>query len=349
MQSDNPPDSWKLLSNNFKDLARGWFIKRAENVGIDWYGLVSENKKDMTKLKEFYETSSDNDIIYPSYYVQAFHGYDTGNLNWDAALEGEAATLSMAISYWKEANPIVTQDWLRYNVSNNIKNYVRESSPYLHIDNIVDIGCSVGISTEFLYKTFREATNISGVDLSPFFIAMAKLRAENFNFPIQYFHKNAEDMNIIPDSSQELVVCNFIMHELPEEATINVINEAYRILKPGGVIAIVDLTPRVINNNFLVSKFRKWAFEVTEPHIYGYYKRNLSDMLKNAKFHRVDNVKNDPINSIWMGSKLENIFTEYDYYEGEYEVNDTEKTSSNKNVRDNNDETLLKYTTLEYV
>ena len=133
---------------------------------------------------------------------------------------------------------------------------------------------------------------------------MAKLRAENFKFPIQYFHKNAEDMNTISDSSQELVVCNFIMHELPEEATINVINEAYRILKPGGIIAIVDLTPRVINNNLLVSKFRKWAFEVTEPHIYEYYSSNMTNMREDTGFFNIQEKTNDPMNNIWLGTKV---------------------------------------------
>lgn len=350
MKSDSPPDSWKLLSQSFKDVARKWFIKRAEDVGIDWYGLVTENKKDMNRLKELYESSMDHSIIYPNYYTQAFHGYDTGNLNWDAALEGEAATLSMAVNYWKEANPITTQDWLRYNVTNNIQNYIRESSPYLHISNILDVGCSVGISTEFLYKTFRDAKNITGLDLSPFFIAMAKLRSEKFKFPINYYHKNGEDMVVIDDNSQELVVCNFIMHELPEEATINIINEVYRILKPGGVIAIVDLTPRAINDNLLVNKFRKWAFEVTEPHIYGYYNRNLLQILSDSRFHKVECVKNDPINSIWFGSKLEDIFTEYDYYEEEYKNIPSIDTEIVENTKNNDDEeTLLKYSRVEFV
>ena len=307
--SDNPPELWKLLSRNLKNTARDWFINRAERVGIDWNGLVLENKKDMQKLKELYNSSSDPNMIYPSYYTQPFHGYDTGNLNWDAALEGEAATLSMAVNYWKEANPVKTQDWLRYNVTNNIKNYIHENTPHLETNNILDVGCSVGISTEFLYKTFREAENVNGLDLSPFFVAMAKLRAEKFDFPIKYFHKNAEVMNNIHDNSYEVVVCNFIFHELPEQATINIIKEVNRILKPGGIIAIVDLNPKVVNDNLLLSKFRKWAFEVTEPHIYGYYKRDLKKLLEDNLFLNVQTTRNDPINTIWMGIKLDTVLS----------------------------------------
>ena len=331
--SDSPPELWKLLSKNLKDTARDWFVKRAEKVGIDWNGLVLENKKDMERLKEIYDEITDNSIIYPKYYTQPFHGYDTGNLNWDAALEGEAATLSMAINYWKEANPVKTQDWLRYNITNNINHYMCEYSPYLTMDNILDVGCSVGISTEFLYKTFREAKKVDGLDLSPFFIAMAKLRSEKFNFPIEYYHKNAEQISNFNDNSYDLIVCNFIFHELPEQASKNIINEIYRLLKPGGVIAIVDITPKVVNDNFLLSKFRKWAFEVTEPHIYGYYKRDLKKLLENNDFLDVKVVRNDPINSIWMGCKLDNVL-DID----PINKNDKNKNSINENNKINNKE-----------
>ena len=345
--SDTPPELWNLLSKNLKSGARDWFIKRAEKSGIDWSGLVSENNKDMNRLKELYIENNDNTLVYPKYYVQPFHGYDTGNLNWDAALEGEAATLSMAVNYWKEANPIKTQDRLRYNITNNIKKYIKTSSPELHVKNIIDVGCSVGISTEFLYKTFRTSKNVVGIDLSPFFIAMAKLRSEKFDFPIEYYHLNAENMNKVEQNSQDLIICNFIMHELPEEPTKNIIDEIYKKLKPGGVIAIIDLTPKSLTDNFFISSFRKWAFEVTEPHIYGYYKRDLNELLK-SNFYYVDSVKNDPLNTIWMGVKLEETGSEYDYYDiDNYNKNKIEEEEEDDEKKYN--ETLLRYSQLELV
>ena len=49
--------------------------------------------------------------------------------------------------------------------------------------------------------------------------------------------------------------------------------------------------------------FRKWAFEVTEPHIYNYYKRDTIKMLREAGFVNIRKNSNDPLNSIWFGTK----------------------------------------------
>lgn len=301
MSSDTPPPVWKTLSRAFKDSARNWFVNRAEAMGIDWKYLVENNKRSILRIEELRKESTDYTMEYPSYFTQPFHGYEDGNLNWDAALECEPATLNMAASYWKQINPITTQDWLRYNVSKNIKSYITNSSlikdPYM----ILDVGCSIGISSEYLHKSFRNS-EIEGVDLSPYFIAMAKFRAEKYDFPINYYHRNAEYTHM-EDKKYGLTVCSFVMHELPESATINILEEMKRVLIPGGTIAIVDLTPKTLKSNF-VTTFRKWAFEVTEPHIYGYYERDMKTLLTEAGFINVKEIKNDPMNSVWLASKF---------------------------------------------
>jgi hypothetical protein len=77
----------------------------------------------------------------------------------------------------------------------------------------------------------------------------------------------------------------------------------YDLLNDGGVLAVVDLDPKKVKNNLIVSTFRKWAFEVTEPHIYEYYNTNMDLLLKNQGFEYVTAVSNDPINTIWLGKK----------------------------------------------
>lgn len=301
MTSQNPPELWTALSSVLKTNARGWFVNRAEKMGIDWTYLKEQNVLKLERLKELKNSSTDYTMTYPEYYKQPFHGYDQGNLNWLAAVECEPATLSIALNYWKEVNPLTTQDWLRYNISKNIKAYLKNTSLISQPKTILDVGCSVGISSEFLYKSFRDS-NITGIDLSPFFVALAKLRAEEFDIPIQYMHRNAENTHFDKDTF-DLVTCNFLMHELPEHATKNILEEIRSILVSGGTIAIIDLTPKSLKNDFFVSQFRRWAFEVTEPHIYGYYNRDINLLLTQAGFVNVKQIKNDPINSVWLASK----------------------------------------------
>ena len=163
----------------------------------------------------------------------------------------------------------------------------------------MDIGCSVGISTEYLYKTFPLAQRLIGVDLSPYFISIASYRAINNKYPILYLHANAEDVQL--KKKFDLIVCNFILHEVPSEPTKKIIKNLKSMLNENGVLAVVDLDPSKVQNNLVVSTFRKWAFEVTEPHIYEYYSSNMTEWFQDAGFKQVEKVSNDPINSIWMG------------------------------------------------
>ena len=52
---------------------------------------------------------------YPDYYVQPFHAYEEGNLNWLAAFEVESATYSMALRTFPEEglSPAQAQQRLR--------------------------------------------------------------------------------------------------------------------------------------------------------------------------------------------------------------------------------------------
>lgn len=49
-------------------------------------------------------------VTYPAYYLQQFHAYEEGNLNWEAAFEVEAATYGMAMRAWPaEVRPRVAR------------------------------------------------------------------------------------------------------------------------------------------------------------------------------------------------------------------------------------------------
>jgi len=314
MRQETPNTLWSTLSSTFKNNARDWFIQRAERKNISWNSITNKYKTPNNKqiLMELYNVIEDKDIEYPSYYTQPFHGYDTGNLNWLAAQEGEAATLSMSVNYWDNVSPYIAEQWVRLNVSSHINNYIKTQQldyPY----HILDMGCSIGVSTEYLYNSFRRTKNIQGLDLSPYFLSVASFRKHERNLSINYIHGNAENTKL-PARSYNMIVCNFMLHEVPNNATKNILNEIYRILKPGGVIVIVDLDPIRVQNNLIVSQFRKWAFEVTEPHIYEYYKHDMNVRLLDANFKYIVTNKNDPINRVWIGTKQNNEYTMHKHY-----------------------------------
>tara|TARA_Y100000816_G_scaffold46048_2_gene28859 strand:- start:197 stop:1165 length:969 start_codon:yes stop_codon:yes gene_type:complete len=292
------PTLWDVLSNNLKENARNWFIQRAERSGIDWNAITYRYEKDLDKLDFIYQQVNNNSMVYPSYYTRPFHGYDDGNLNWLAALEGEAATLSMAVNYWKGNDPTTTENWLRYNITQNLLNYINKHGGNKPKD-VLDVGSSVGISTEYLLKSLKDCKRITGMDLSPYFVALATYRAKEERLPITYIHRNAEEPDLQED--YDVIICTFILHEVPKEPTKVILNALKKHVKPGGTFAVIDLDQTKVQNNLIVSTFRKWAFEVTEPHIYEYYQTNMTELMMEAGFKNVEKVPNDPINSLWMG------------------------------------------------
>lgn len=51
----------------------------------------------MLQIFRIKEELEDKMVEYPDYYLQEFHAYEDGNLNWLAAFEVESATYSMAL------------------------------------------------------------------------------------------------------------------------------------------------------------------------------------------------------------------------------------------------------------
>ena len=301
----SPPELWTFLSDHLKTSARELFIGYAERAGVPWKDSVA------TYSDEYCQMSLDmwkrrlelTTMDYPEYYLQPFHCYDSGNMEWKAAIEGEAATLSVSSNYWKGVNPYDAEMWMRYNVSQHIHEYCKRNEVYVdQMDMILDMGCSVGISSEFLKNSFRGASRVVGVDLSPYFVAMAAYRADRFDYNIEYMHANAESVPL-DDETFDLVTCNFLLHEVPYKPTHKILEEAYRLLKPNGILAIVDIDPDHLKNQLTVNRFRRWAFEVTEPHIYEYYQHDMSVSMAENGFCTIEKMKNDPMNSVWIGKK----------------------------------------------
>jgi ubiquinone/menaquinone biosynthesis C-methylase UbiE len=245
-------------------------------------------------LKDLLENKT---VYYPKYFLKPFHGYEKGNMNWEAAKEGEGATISMSVNYWKNVSPEESELWLRTNYTNTIKNYILDKPDY-----ILDVGSSFGIGTEFLKLAFNES-NVQGLDLSPYFVAISSFRSSLRQNKISFIHANAEEIPL-PENSLDLVTVQYLFHEVPMVPTQTILNEIYRVLKPNGTIAVIDLDPNRLKKGLNTNIFRKWAFEVTEPHIYEYYNSNMTSMMNNTGFFNIQEKINDPMNNIWLGTKI---------------------------------------------
>lgn len=112
------------------------------------------------------------------------------------------------------------------------------------------------MSTRRLARNFPQAQSIQGIDLSPYFIQMGKelLRLEPQSFQeggpwvstisnderIDYVVGDAASTDM-ESASFDVVNLQFVLHELPDDVAIEVIEEAMRLLKPNGQLWICEM------------------------------------------------------------------------------------------------------------
>lgn len=281
--------------------ARQTLISTAENNGVAWRGTVAQLGADRRRLEELRLGLTDSSIAYPSYYTLPFHAYSEGNLNWLAAEEAEPATYSMALRVWPDEVKAGALGWEA--AQQRLRSsYVDQLQAYLaavgagSVTDILDVGCSVGISTRSLSAAFPTATHIRGLDLSPFMLAVAAARDESLPPPAgqkrTWTHGFGERTGL-PAASVDLYSASFLFHELPQAASRDVMAEAFRVLRPGGVFAMTDNNPRsAVIQNLPAPIFT--LMKSTEPHSDEYYAFDQEGALKDAGFTEVKTVETDP-------------------------------------------------------
>jgi ubiquinone/menaquinone biosynthesis C-methylase UbiE len=306
----NSRQTWDDLTQKRKDDVKSWFIKRGENRGVPFTESYSYFDSKLAVIKKNYKEIMNDNIEYPDYYLETFHGYETGNMGWDAARDGLPATISIPLSFWPKENPVETTEWYRGNYTQSLSDYYKQSSGCSSPKKILDIGGSVGASTQSLLKAFPKS-NVSLLDLSPFFLGTAKTFLEDKDSPlyvkdakdrVTYHHELAEATSF-QDGTFDVISISFVTHELPTDAIEKLINECSRLLKKGGVFSCLDLDSNVVMN---LPPLRRSLFSISEPHIDDYcHKTNtLKSLQNNNDFERSIKLRNDPMNSHWMAQKM---------------------------------------------
>jgi ubiquinone/menaquinone biosynthesis C-methylase UbiE len=97
---------------------------------------------------------------------------------------------------------------------------------------VLDLCCGSGQTTGFLVKLSQ---NVTGLDASP-----KSLQRARQNVPLaSYVEAFAEEMPFA-DNLFDVVHTSVALHEMQPQQLRKIINEVYRVLKPGGVFTLVD-------------------------------------------------------------------------------------------------------------
>jgi ubiquinone/menaquinone biosynthesis C-methylase UbiE len=253
---------WALSSPIWKyvlvPMARQKIVDTAEANGIPWLECRAwlESQTNAPWNSTFLKNSDGFDAVpIPEWYRNAaYHGYETGHLSWQAAIELELAGAAIGARNIPEAGKdgeIVFR--------NKFTNGLQQAGAHVPNDaTIVDLGCGTGTSTRGLASLYPQAKSILGYDLSPYFIGVARFLmtlaplSERNSIGGQWVRPIARDDRItytvanavdtgLPDHSVDVVNVQFVVHELPISVTLEILDEAHRILKPNGQLWFCEM------------------------------------------------------------------------------------------------------------
>ncbi len=97
---------------------------------------------------------------------------------------------------------------------------------------VLDLCCGSGQTTQFLVQ---RSSHVTGLDASPLSIKRASQNVPQAD----YVEAFAEKMPL-SDNEFDLVHTSAAMHEMEAEQLHQILQEVYRVLKPGGYFAMVD-------------------------------------------------------------------------------------------------------------
>ncbi len=284
--------SIKPIAKFAKHQARELIIKRAESIGVAWRDDVKflRSRGGFEAFSPQWETDlakiTNADLEYPKYYLTSFHAYDRGNMSWDAAMEVEVAAYSVHAKIFAETG--TTGDTQLRQTYHDLVVGSLPTPP----QTILDIGCSVGMSTFAMQQVYPEA-QVTGLDLSPYFLAIANYRAEQQQSThINWVHAAGENTGL-PAHSYDLISLFLICHELPQTATREIFQEAKRLLKPGGHIAIMDMNP-ASDIYAQMPPYILTLLKSTEPYLDRYFTLDIDRALIDAGFDAPTITANTP-------------------------------------------------------
>ncbi len=165
------------------------------------------------------------------------------------------------------------------------RRFVAESAPHEAYGKILDKGCSSGHFTQALTESYPDA-KITGVDLSARMLEHAYRTANDSGWDWDLHQVPAESTGL-PNDTFDLVASYILFHELPAAAISAVLEEAYRVLAPGGDLLMSDVT-RYAD----LGPLEKWRADSAarlggEPYWRESANLDLAQLAKNAGFEDV--------------------------------------------------------------
>ena len=140
---------------------------------------------------------------------------------------------------------------------------VLKQAPRQDFKDILELGTSSGHYTVALQQAYPDA-HITGIDLAAPMLRQALRVANEHGWRWTLRQMAAEQLDFANDSF-DLVTAYSFLHEMPEAAIRAVYREARRVLRPGGLLLIGDITPFAVQDKLTMWRADRSATHGGEP------------------------------------------------------------------------------------